>query len=106
MMIRTAHEADARAMGHVMVASYMAAHRDQQPAEVWAKRAKKWTPEVSAQSWARTLRAITSGEQPQDCVYVAVDDGEIVGLAMGGQTNAADLLFPRVAQRASAKPVA
>lgn len=92
MIIRAAHEADAPAMGQVMVASYLAAHRDQQPAEVWAKRAEEWTPEVSAQSWARTLRAIATDEQPQDCLYVAVDDGgAIVGLAMGGPTNAAAL---------------
>ena len=89
MMIRTAHEADAPAMGYVMVASYMAAHRDQQPAEVWAKRAEEWKPEVSAQGWARTLREIASDERSQHCIYVAVDDGgEIVGLAMGGRANA------------------
>jgi hypothetical protein len=72
MMIRAAQEADAPAMGQVMVATYLTAHRDQQPAEVWAKRAKEWTPEVSAQGWSRTLREIASGEQPQDCIYVAV----------------------------------
>jgi ribosomal protein S18 acetylase RimI-like enzyme len=91
MMIRAAHEADAPAMGQVMVATYLAAHRDQQPAEVWAKRAEEWTPEVSAGGWARTLRAIAAGERPQDCIYVAVDEGgEIVGLAMGGPADAED----------------
>jgi len=43
-------------MGRVMVATYLAAHRDQMPAEAWAKRAQEWTPEVSAQGWARPLR--------------------------------------------------
>src|SRR6476659_2731292 len=76
-------------MGQVMVAAYLAAHRDQMPDEAWTKRAQEWTPEVSAQGWARTLRAIASGERPQDCIYVAVDEGgEIVALAMGGPANA------------------
>jgi ribosomal protein S18 acetylase RimI-like enzyme len=75
-----------------MVATYLAAHRDQQPAEVWAKRAEEWTPEVSAQGWARALAEIASGERSQDCIYVAVDDGgELVGLAMGGPANAEEL---------------
>ena len=92
MIIRAAHEADAPAMGQVMVASYLAAHRDQQPAEVWAKRAEEWTSEVSAQGWTRTLREIATDERPLDCIYVAVDEGgEIVGLAMGGPANAEEL---------------
>src|SRR5215208_3545700 len=92
MIIRAAHEADAPAMGQVMVATYLAAHRDQQPAEVWAKRAEEWTPEVSAQGWARTLREIASGERSQDCIYVAVGEGnETIGLAMGGPANAEEL---------------
>lgn len=92
MIIRAAHEADAPAMGQVMVTTYMAAHRDQMPAEAWAKRAEEWTPEVSADGWARALREIATDEQPQDCIYVAVDDnGEIVGLAMGGPANAEEL---------------
>jgi ribosomal protein S18 acetylase RimI-like enzyme len=62
------------------------------PDAAWTKRAEEWTPEVSADGWARTLRAIASGEQPQDCISVAVDDGgEIVGLAMGGPADAEDL---------------
>ena len=92
MIIRAAHEADAPAMGQVMVTTYLAAHRDQMPAEAWAKRAEEWTPEVSADGWARTLREIATDEQPQDCIFVAVDDnGEIVGLAMGGSANAEEL---------------
>src|SRR5262245_10165289 len=92
MIIRAAHEAAAPAMGKVMVSTYLAADRDQQPAEVWAKRAEEWTPEVSAQGWARTLREITSGDRSQDCIYVAADEGgEIVGLAMGGPANTLEL---------------
>jgi ribosomal protein S18 acetylase RimI-like enzyme len=91
MMIRAAREADAPAMGRIMVTTYLAAHHDQMPAEAWAKRAEEWTPEVSAQGWARTLHEIATDEQPQDCIYVVVDDGEIVGLAMGGSANAEEL---------------
>jgi len=93
MIIRTAHETDAPAMGQVMVATYLAAHRGQMPDQAWAKRAEKWTSEVSANGWARTLRAIASNERSQDCIYVAVDEGgAIVGLAMGGPANAGELL--------------
>jgi ribosomal protein S18 acetylase RimI-like enzyme len=88
MIIRAAREADARAMGQVMVDTYLAAHRSQMPDAAWAKRAEEWTPQVSADGWARTLREIASGERPQDCIYVALDDGAIVGLAMGGPANA------------------
>jgi ribosomal protein S18 acetylase RimI-like enzyme len=91
MMIRAAREADAPAMGRIMVTTYLAAHRDQMPAEAWAKRAVEWTPEVSSEGWARTLREIATDEQPQDCIYVVVDNGEIVGLAMGGSANAEEL---------------
>jgi ribosomal protein S18 acetylase RimI-like enzyme len=92
MIIRAAREADAPAMGRVMVSSYLAAHRDQMPEGAWAKRAEEWTPEVSAAGWARTLGEITSGVRSQDCIYVAVNDsGAIVGLAMGGPVNAEEL---------------
>jgi hypothetical protein len=43
MIIRAACEADAPAMGQVMVTTYLAAHRDQMPEEAWAKRAEEWT---------------------------------------------------------------
>lgn len=92
MVIRAACEEDAPAMGRVMVDTYLAAHRDQMPAEAWTKRAEEWTPEVSADGWARTLREIAADEQSQDCIYVAEDDGgEIVGLAMGGPANAEEV---------------
>ena len=62
------------------------------PAEAWAKRAKEWIPEVSAQGWARTLREIAVGERLHECIYVAVEeDGNLVGLAMGGPANAEEL---------------
>jgi GNAT superfamily N-acetyltransferase len=85
MMIRAAREADAPAMGRVMVDTYLAAHRDQMPAEVWARRAQEWTYAESEQGWARTLREIADDPDAQDCIYVAEEpDGDLVGLAMGG----------------------
>jgi len=69
-----------------------AAHRDHMPDEAWAKRAAEWTPEVSAQGWAGTLREITAGTGLHECIYVAVEEGgELIGLAMGGPANADEL---------------
>jgi ribosomal protein S18 acetylase RimI-like enzyme len=91
MIIRPAHEADAPAMGQLMVETYLAAHRDQMPVEAWAKRSEEWTPEVSAQGWARELRAIAAGTEPHECIYVAVDEGgDLLGLAMGGPADEDD----------------
>ena len=91
MIVRAAHEADACAMGRIMVETFLAAHRDQMPAEAWAKRAQEWTPEVSAQGWASALREIAAGKPPHECIYVAVDEGgEVIGLAMGGPAGVDD----------------
>ena len=90
MLIRAAQEVDAPAMGRVMVDTYMQAHKGHMPAEAWQKRREEWTPEVSAQGWARSLRAIADGSNPSDCIYLAVEKAEdttseeIVGLVMGG----------------------
>lgn len=88
MIIRSAREADAPAMGQVMVASYLAAHRGQVPDEVWARRASDWTPAVSADAWARSVRQIAAGERPGECIYVAEGAGDVIaGLAMGGPAD-------------------
>lgn len=91
MIIRLAREEDAVAMGRVMVDTYLAAHRDQMPADVWAKRAEEWSYEESAQGWARTLRAIAEDPNPRECIYIAEEAGELVGLAMGGPAKGEDL---------------
>ena len=91
MIIRAAYEADASAMGRIMVETFLTAHRDQMPAEAWAKRAQEWTPEVSAQGWASALREIAAGNRLHECIYVAVDEGgEVIGLAMGGPAGVDD----------------
>jgi ribosomal protein S18 acetylase RimI-like enzyme len=88
MLIRSARQEDAAAMARVMVDTYLVAHRDQMPAEAWAKRAREWTYEVSEHGWARTLRAIAAGERLHECIYVAEQGGELVGLAVGGPAEA------------------
>lgn len=88
MMIRMARESDAQAMGRMMVATFLAAHRNHMSTEAWEKRVREWTPEVSARGWAETLRDIAIGDAPHECLYVAEDeDGAIVGLAMGGPAD-------------------
>ena len=53
--IRHARADDARAMGVVMVSSFLDAHRGQMPEPLWQKRRDEWTPEASAESWRRTI---------------------------------------------------
>jgi ribosomal protein S18 acetylase RimI-like enzyme len=84
MIIRIAHEADAPAMGHVTVDTYLAAHREQIPAAAWEKRAQEWTPAVSERAWRQTLHDIAADADSRDCIYVAVEEDTVVGLAMGG----------------------
>jgi hypothetical protein len=53
------------------------------PAEVWAKRARERTYEVSERAWARALRAIAAGASPQECIYIAQEGADMVGLVHG-----------------------
>lgn len=93
MLIRAAQEADALALGHLMVDTYLRTHKGQVPDEVWYNRQAEWTPEVSAQAWARTLRDIADSSSSRECLYVAVAPAQdetgarIVGLIMGGPTE-------------------
>ena len=75
---------DAPAMGRVMVASFLVAHRGQMPDAAWQKRAEEWTPEVSARGWARALAEQRECSTPRDVFLVAEDDtGALVGLVSG-----------------------
>lgn len=87
LTIRPAHEVDTLAMGQLMVTTYLAAHRDQIPPEVWAKQEKEWTPEVSARGWARTLRELAADSKASECIFVAEEGGELLGLVMGGPAH-------------------
>jgi GNAT superfamily N-acetyltransferase len=87
MTIRAARPGDAPAMGRTMVASWLAAHRGQVPAEVWQQRQEEWTPEVSADAWSRLITEMATGETARHVLLVAedgTDDGaELVGVVLG-----------------------
>ena len=73
-----------------MVETWLEAHRDHIPPEVWEKRRRDWTPEVSADGWARTLQERDAcPDQVRACLLIAEDDsGLIVGLAAGAASAA------------------
>lgn len=84
MLIRHAREDDADAMAQLIVDTFFAAHATQIPAEALQRRRDDWTHETSAKAWRRPLRAIASGAETEDCIFVAcTDDGDLIGLAMG-----------------------
>ena len=81
--VREAEVRDAEAMGELMVTTWLAAHRQHIPAAAWERRRKRWTPDVSAAGWDRTLRerdAATVGHR--GCYLVAEDlHGMMIALA-------------------------
>ena len=81
--IRSAVPGDAAALGRVMVTSWLSAHRGQMPDEAWRRRVSDWTPEVSAQGWARVLADQTNGDTPREVLLVADHAGHLVGLVYG-----------------------
>jgi ribosomal protein S18 acetylase RimI-like enzyme len=84
MKVRAAEVDDAPAMGRVMVASFLAAHRGQMPDAAWQKRADEWTPNVSARGWARAIAERGGGNATRDVVLVAEDDaGTLCALVSG-----------------------
>lgn len=88
MRIRSAVPGDAAALGRVMVTSWLSAHEGQVPDEAWHRRVADWTPEVSAQGWARVLTEQADGVAPRDVLLVADDPaGQLVGLAYGRPTG-------------------
>ncbi|QSR30917.1 hypothetical protein CFI00_10500 [Nocardioides sp. S5] len=77
-------QGDAPALGRVMVASWLSGHKGHMPDELWVRRAADWTPEVSAQGWARVLDDQTSGGAPRDVLLVAEEPAAwLVGLVYG-----------------------
>ena len=84
MKVRAAMPDDAPAMGHVMVESWLSAHRGQMPDEAYRQRVDEWTPEVSARGWARELAAAEGGADRREVLLVAEDEGgELIGLVFG-----------------------
>lgn len=87
MIIRHATEDDAPAMGEMMVATWLAAHKSQIPSAQWERRRQNWTPAVSARGWADTLRDLAAGGAGRTCIYLAFDENStperLVGIVMG-----------------------
>src|SRR5690348_5325335 len=83
LIVRQAVLEDVTAMGEVFARTFRAAHRDQVPEHLLLQR----TPESSASGWDRTLRALAVESEPEESVWVALDGGEVVGLAMGGPAH-------------------
>lgn len=84
MHTRGALPEDAPALGHLMVESWLTAHRGQVPDAVWLARNTEWTPEVSARGWARVMTDIAVAGVASDVLLVAEDDfGLTVGLVHG-----------------------
>lgn len=85
MRTRAARPADAAALGHLMVESWLSAHRGQLPDVAWRARVEEWTPDVSARGWARVLDAQDAARVSDDVLLVAEEDAgaTIVGLVHG-----------------------
>lgn len=83
-MIRLATLADVPAMAHVMVDTWLAAHRGQVPEGQWQRRREEWTYADSERAWRSLLAELADGSNTEDCVYVAVSaEDEVVGVAVG-----------------------
>lgn len=85
--VRAAVLDDAPAMGHVMVETWLRAHRGQMPDSAWQKRVDEWTPEVSARAWARLLSELEVGD-PRVVLLVAEKDcGDPLALVLGTEAE-------------------
>lgn len=82
MRVRPATPADAPALGELVVASWLAAHRGQVPEQAWLDRQATWTPEVSADGWRRLLATQVAGEDDVHVLLVAEEDGALLGQAL------------------------
>ena len=82
--IRLAKIEDAPTMAQVMVDTWLSTHRSNVPQGQWQKRRDEWTYEISERAWREFLEEIDSGNNTQDCLYVAVTDtDEVVAVAVG-----------------------
>ena len=80
MRIREAREGDARGMAYAFVTSWRTAHRGQVPDHVLRSR----TYEGSEAGWDNWFATRASGGHEHERLYVAEDDGGIVGVTLGG----------------------
>jgi GNAT superfamily N-acetyltransferase len=71
-------------MGRVMVETWLSAHRGQMPDAAWQKRAEEWTPQVSADGWARLMSEHAAGEHRRTVLLVVESEaGTLEALALG-----------------------
>ena len=97
MKVRNAVPDDAPAMGRVMVEAWLTAHRGQMPDAAWHKRVNEWSPDVSAQAWARAIAERAQGRHRRDVLLVAEDDADdLIALVLG--TEAGDDALGSVAE--------
>jgi ribosomal protein S18 acetylase RimI-like enzyme len=94
MKVRAAVVEDAPAMGRVMVASFLSAHRGQMPDAAWQKRVDEWTPDVSARGWARAITEQGGGNAAGDVVLVAEDDDGVLCALVSGTAAEDDASGP------------
>lgn len=97
MRVRAAVVGDAPAMGLVMMEAWLSAHRGQMPDAAWQKRVDEWTPDVSADAWARLLTERAKGDHARIVLLVAEEHaGDLVALVLG--TEAQDDTSGSIAQ--------
>ena len=82
MHVRPATPSDAPALGELVVSSWLAAHRGQVPEAAWLERRATWTPQASAEGWARLLAAQAAGEDDVHLLLVAEESGVLLGEAL------------------------
>jgi ribosomal protein S18 acetylase RimI-like enzyme len=88
MRVRAAMLDDAPALGRVQVEAWLSAHRGQMPDAAWQKRLDEWTPDASAQAWARLLTEQADGDPARVVLLIAEDDaGDLVGLVLGTEVD-------------------
>jgi ribosomal protein S18 acetylase RimI-like enzyme len=75
-------------MGRVMVEAWLMAHRGQVPDAAWHKRVNEWTPEVSAEAWARTFAERAQGDHLREVLLVADDDAnDLIAVVFGTEAD-------------------
>jgi GNAT superfamily N-acetyltransferase len=91
MKIREAELRDAAALARVMVDSFRSAHRNHLPEEYLMR----WlTYEESERNWARALCELSESTETRECIFVAEnDDGNLIGVAMGGPEHSNHPLY-------------
>jgi len=82
--IREARQDDAHGMAHAFVTSWRTSHRGHVPDHVLLSRAY----ESSERGWNRWFAIRAAGGNERECLYVAEDHEDIVGVGLGGPAHA------------------